>query len=131
MTDPSATDMSVQQVGVRLTELIPHANRVVADERFKQEPATNSHKHEHLLCLQGLHAVRVRCGIGVTRWELEGYESVFEFVIVPFDMMNIPIIALVLVAHAKSPKTLNDTFENGVHGINRHVNSEGERRRIK
>ena len=72
MSNPSATDMSVQQIGVRLAEEIPHANSVVADERFKQEPATYAHKHEHLLCLQGLHAVRVRCGIGATRWELEG-----------------------------------------------------------
>ena len=60
----------------------------------------------------------------MTRRELEGYESFFQFVKVPFDVVNIPIKALVLVAHAQSPKTLKHSFKNCVHGIDGHVNGE-------
>ena len=105
--------MSMQQVCVRLTKVVPHADRVVADEGFEQEPPTNSHNHENFLCLERLHAVRVRSWIRATRRELEGYESFFQLVKVAFHVVNIPIEALVFVAHAQSPKTLIESFENG------------------
>jgi hypothetical protein len=46
----------------------------------------------------------------VTRRKLEAYEPLFQNIMIPFDVMNVPCVRLVVNVGAQSPQALNDAF---------------------